>query len=84
MQLKKSKSFCSSKRFWQALQNIDYKFLMIPVAFIVLRVWTCIASILFDYMGWNPLDLHKAFSLTLIILSVSPRVAWNRPFLFTV
>ena len=38
-----------SKLFWEAMHNIDYKFILIPVMFIFLRVWSLIISILLDY-----------------------------------
>ena len=35
--------------YWQAMYNIDYKFIAIPLMFIFLRIWTLIESILIVY-----------------------------------
>ena len=52
-----------------ALHNVEYKFLLIPVAFIILRVWTCILGILFVYVGMDPKHFPKV-TLAFMILSV--------------
>jgi len=68
-ELKKTTPVYNSNRFWLALQNVDYKFLLIPVAFIVLRMWSCINGILLDFMGMDPTKLPQGVSLTLMILA---------------
>ena len=52
-----------------ALLSIDYKFLAIPLAFILLRVWSFVADVLHLYIGMH--HLSKPVSLTLIVLGVS-------------
>ena len=52
-----------------ALHNVEYKFLVIPVAFIILRVWSCVLLILFVYVGMDPKHFPKV-TLAFIILSV--------------
>ena len=52
-----------------ALQSVDYKFLLIPLVFIVLRVWSLIGDILHLYKGIS--RLSKGLSLILVILGVS-------------
>lgn len=68
-ELKESKEHVSNRRYWKALQNVDYKFMLIPVAFIILRIWTCIVNILYLYAA---VDQHKVpdwIDKTLIYLS---------------
>lgn len=52
-----------------ALLSIDYKFLAIPLAFILLRVWSFIADVLYLYIGLH--HLNEPLALTLIVLGVS-------------
>ena len=70
MQRKRTKKFISERRFWQAVNMLDYKFVFIPVAFIVLRIWSCIMNVLYVYsdVGYK---LPKGVGNTLIYLSVS-------------
>ena len=42
-----------ASKFWTAVHKVDYKFLLIPLAFIFLRIWTCIMTIISDYMDMN-------------------------------
>ena len=53
-----------------ALHSIDYKFLLIPLFFVFLRLWSFIEDILYVFVGvhnlWEPL----AVSLTLLGVSV--------------
>ena len=56
-----------------ALQNVEYKFLLIPLAFIILRVWSCILVILFVYVGMDPTTLtptQAKVMLAFVILMV--------------
>ena len=53
-----------------ALHNVEYKLLVIPVAFIILRVWTCILGILFVYAGMTPKQLPTSVTPLMMILSV--------------
>ena len=70
MQHKRTKKFVSERRFWQAVNVLDYKFMFIPVAFTVLRIWSCIMNVLYVYseVGKN---LPKGVGIALIYLSVS-------------
>ena len=70
MQRKRTKKFISERRFWQAVNMLDYKFVFIPVAFIVLRIWSCIMNVLYVYsdVGYK---LPKGVGSALIYLSVS-------------
>ena len=49
---------------------LDYKFVFIPVAFTVLRIWSCIMNVLYVYsdVGYK---LPKGVANALIYLSVS-------------
>ena len=40
-----------SSRLLSALQRLDYKLLLVPVAFILLRMWSFAGDILFVYIG---------------------------------
>ena len=56
--------FISSLRFWTAFQNVDYKFLLIPVAFILLRVWSCLMTIIVIYCDCKEsVNYHVLISL---------------------
>ena len=38
------------KQFWKAVNVLEYKFLSIPIAFFLLRMWTCIINLLYVYV----------------------------------
>ena len=61
-----------------ALQNVEYKLLVIPIAFIILRVWTCILGILFVYAGMTPKQVSK-WVTPLMILSVCYQFSYDNP-----
>jgi len=42
LQVKMTKKYAGEQQLWSALQNVDYKFLLIPIVFISLRIWGCI------------------------------------------
>lgn len=78
LQLKDAIQMVGSKRYWkQALQFLDAKFLLIPIMFILLRMWTCILSIMFIYVQVLPGQVPSEISQPLIYLSVSH--AGHRP-----
>ena len=52
-------------------RSLVYKFLLIPVVFLVLRVWTCILIILYTYIGLSEKCVPKWVNNTLLYLSVS-------------
>jgi G protein-coupled receptor 157 len=59
-----------AKRFWlKALEFLDIKLLLIPVAFFILRIWSCILSIMFDYCQLNPKKVPDELSSFLIVMS---------------
>ncbi len=70
-QLKKSQPYFNSERYHQALHSVDYKFLLIPVAFVILRIWTCICGVLFIYSDVEFKDVPKWLGVLLINFSVS-------------
>lgn len=38
-----------AKQFWQSMNFLDYKFILIPVTFVLLRMWSCLVVILAEY-----------------------------------
>jgi hypothetical protein len=52
-----------------ALLSIDYKFLLIPLAFIVLRFWSFLGDIMHLYAGIRHMNANLSF--TVVILGVS-------------
>lgn len=56
-------------RLLEAIYILDYRFLLIPVVFTLLRMWTCIVIIISVYVQWQgePLWLN----ILLVYLSVS-------------
>ena len=61
----------SPKKFWSSLNFVDYKFILIPVMFILLRLCTCILTILFDYANLKEETIPIPVIKALIYLSVS-------------
>lgn len=58
------------KKFWkQAVQFIDFKLILIPVAFFLLRMWSCVINIMFVYVSITPEILPYSLSQTLVILA---------------
>lgn len=37
----------SRTQFWKAVNVLEYKFLSIPIAFFLLRMWTCIINLIY-------------------------------------
>ena len=74
-QIERSKQFVHPGRLWSAVHGIDYKFLLIPLAFIFLRIWTCIVAIISDYSNvmQNIMQKNEGFHplVVLFYLSVS-------------
>ena len=69
MQIKVTKKYASEKQMWTALHNVDYKFLLIPIIFISLRIWTCFTLWITDYAGVRVDD--EWYIQVLFYLSVS-------------
>lgn len=53
------------EQFWKAINVLEYKFLSIPIAFFLLRMWTCIINLFYVYMNMGKIPP------ALIYLSVS-------------
>ncbi len=73
-QILKPQRLVNTEQYHQALQSVDYKFLLIPVAFVILRIWSCITVAVFIYAGLQVGDIKdkdKPLLRTLIVLSVS-------------
>ena len=70
-QMKEVKDYITPKKFWSSLHHVDYKFLIIPVVFVFLRVWTGIMNILYLYLRLDTAALSKELNLALLYLSVS-------------
>ena len=67
---KKTSQFVTQKKFWDSVHMMDYKFMLIPVFFILLRIWSCIS----DVMMFADIDVDNipsGVTLALLILSVS-------------
>ena len=50
---------------------MDYKFLLVPVVFIILRIWTCISVFVFIYIGIRFEQVPETVGTILLNLSVS-------------
>ena len=71
LQLKDAIHMVGSRQYWkQALNFLDAKLLLIPVVFILVRIWTCVFSFMFVYMQ-VPLDqVPEDFYRALVYLTV--------------
>lgn len=47
-----------SNRLLSALQKLDYKFLLVPVAFIMLRIWSFLGDVVFVFFGVRQIKPH--------------------------
>lgn len=56
-----------------ALQNVDYKFLLIPVMFIVLRFWSFLGDVLNVFVD---VQMPIWFARVLIVLEVSHDIVY--------
>ena len=67
--MKEVKNYITPERFWSSLHHVDYKFVIIPIVFVFLRIWTGIMNILYLYIQLDgvPPRLNQA----LLYLSVS-------------
>ncbi len=59
------------KLFWQTMHNMDYKFILIPVMFIFLRIWTVILNVIEIYFKIRPEFVVPWVMNVLLYLSVS-------------
>ena len=67
-QVKNTALYRRSDKFLLALLSVDYKFLLVPLAFIFLRLWSFIGDIIHLYMGIE--NMNEKLSLALIIMAV--------------
>jgi G protein-coupled receptor 157 len=51
------------------LHTVDLKFTIIPLVFVILRLWSLTIDLLYDYIQIDDKYLSNAFKITLIILS---------------
>lgn len=58
-------------RFWSSMNYVDYKFVLIPVIFVLLRVWTFILTVLLEYAKIDEDQIPTPVLKTLLYLSVS-------------
>ena len=72
VQIKEVKNYITPKRFWSSLHHVDYKFVIIPVVFVFLRIWTGIMNILYLYIRVDEVaTLPQRLNQALLYLSVS-------------
>ncbi len=50
---------------------MDYKFIAIPLAFALLRIWSLVVYLLFTYIGINVGDGNRHLVLAMLFLMVS-------------
>lgn len=55
-----------SDKFLLALLSIDYKFLLIPLAFVFLRMWSIFGDVLHLYFGVGKLKMGLSFTLLIL------------------
>lgn len=65
IQLERTKGYVPKEQFWKAVNVLEYKFLSIPIAFFLLRLWTCIINLIYVYI------LITEIPPVLVYLSVS-------------
>ena len=64
-------NYITAEKFWSSLSHVDYKFVIIPVVFVFLRIWTEIVNILYLYIRIDVKKLPTQVDLALLYLSVS-------------
>lgn len=69
LQVKNVGSKTHSSRLLSVLQRLDYKFLLVPVAFILLRVWSFFGDVWFVYLNGHKIT-PAALAKTLMYLEV--------------
>ena len=72
--MKEVKNYITPKKFWSSLHHVDYKFVIIPVVFVFLRIWTGIMNILYLYIKIDEkptLHVPQELNQALLYLSVS-------------
>lgn len=56
--------------YWEVMNNIDYKFAAIPIAFILIRIWSLCSDIIYVYVGLSPKHLPPSLVYILMYLLV--------------
>lgn len=67
----KQLSAADGSMYWKMMYNIDYKFIMIPVMFIFLRLWTLVINILIVYLRIPQTNISPNLLEALFYLAVS-------------
>ena len=70
LQVRDVEEYKSPRQFWSSLHHVEYKFLVIPLVFLFLRVWSLILSILYDYLELDVDQVPSQLNLALLYLSV--------------
>lgn len=73
-QLERTKNYVPKKQFWKAVNVLEYKFLSIPIAFFLLRMWTCIINLFYIYIRVQSGNIPQP----LVYLSVSVISAYTQ------
>ena len=71
MQVYDAQRYVTKQRFWDAVHTMEYKLILIPLAFLLLRIWSCIINIVYVYVGLKVHAVPHQLTLALIYLSVS-------------
>lgn len=61
----------TARKFWASMNFVDYKFILIPVLFVLLRMWTCILTILTEYANIDLVMEAPVINTILEYLTVS-------------
>lgn len=82
VQVKNTALYRQSDKFLLALLSIDYKFLLVPLAFIILRFWSFLGDVLHLYAGMRRLNTGLSFALVILGVSVHELADRNECFTF--
>ena len=60
-------------KLWTAVHNVDFKFILVPITFIFLRIWTCILTVVLVYIGLPFIGKasHSADGLIIALISLA-------------
>ena len=47
--------------YWEVMNNIDYKFAAIPIAFVLIRIWSLVSDIIYVYASVSPKSLPRSW-----------------------
>ena len=71
MQYEELKNDADAKVYLQAMYNIDYKFIVIPLMFIFLRIWSLITDTLLIYIQIPSDEIPQWIMKALLYMGVS-------------